>query len=107
MIKHNYCANVEPSFGWWHPADVGCITEFSKIVSIFEVKNWNCGKNIRDSELLRLILATRYSLIHFPNLEHRAPFRRFCDHTCHTVGLLWTNYQPVAETSPYTGQHNI
>jgi hypothetical protein len=25
----------------------------------------------------------------------------------HTVGLLWTSYQPVAETSTYTGQHNI
>jgi hypothetical protein len=25
----------------------------------------------------------------------------------HTVGLLWTSNQPVAETSTYTGQHNI
>jgi hypothetical protein len=25
----------------------------------------------------------------------------------HTVGLIWTNDQPVAETSTYTGQHNI
>jgi hypothetical protein len=25
----------------------------------------------------------------------------------HTVGLLWTSGQPVAETSTYTGQHNI
>jgi hypothetical protein len=25
----------------------------------------------------------------------------------HTVGLLWTSDQPVAETSTYTGQHNI
>jgi hypothetical protein len=24
----------------------------------------------------------------------------------HTVGLLWTSDQPVAETSTYTGQHN-
>jgi hypothetical protein len=25
----------------------------------------------------------------------------------HTVGLLWTSDQPVAEVSTYTGQHNI
>jgi hypothetical protein len=25
----------------------------------------------------------------------------------HTVGLLWTSVQPVAEASTYTGQHNI
>jgi hypothetical protein len=25
----------------------------------------------------------------------------------HTVGLLWMNDQPVAETSAYTRQHNI
>jgi hypothetical protein len=25
----------------------------------------------------------------------------------HTVGLLWTSDQPVAEASTYTGQHNI
>jgi hypothetical protein len=24
-----------------------------------------------------------------------------------TVGLLWTRYQPIAEASTYTGQHNI
>jgi hypothetical protein len=28
-------------------------------------------------------------------------------HTRHTVGLLWTSDQSVAETSTYTGQHNI
>jgi hypothetical protein len=34
----------------------------------------------------------------------------FLDHTHtirHTVGLLWTSDQPVAETATYTGQHNI
>jgi hypothetical protein len=25
----------------------------------------------------------------------------------HTVGLLWTSDQPVAETSTYTGQHSL
>jgi hypothetical protein len=25
----------------------------------------------------------------------------------HTVGLLWTRDQPVAEASTYTGQHNM
>jgi hypothetical protein len=25
----------------------------------------------------------------------------------HTVGLLWTSDQPVAEASTYAGQHNI
>jgi hypothetical protein len=36
------------------------------------------------------------------------PFR-FLDHIqlTHTVGLLWTSGQPVAEASTYTGQHNI
>jgi hypothetical protein len=49
--------------------------------------------------------------IHFPfvpNLEHRAPFRGFCDHTYRrTAGLLWTSDLPVAETATYTEQHNI
>jgi hypothetical protein len=33
----------------------------------------------------------------------------FLDHIqlTHTVGLLWTSDQPVAEASTYTGQHNI
>jgi hypothetical protein len=32
----------------------------------------------------------------------------FYPHTIrHTIGLLWTSDQPVAETSTYTGQHNI
>jgi hypothetical protein len=36
------------------------------------------------------------------------PFLGFLDHTYrHTVGLLWTSDQPVAEASTYTGQHNI
>jgi hypothetical protein len=33
---------------------------------------------------------------------------RFLDHAIrHTVALLWTSDQPVAEASTYTGQHNI
>jgi hypothetical protein len=52
------------------------------------------------------------SFIHFPflpNLEHRAPFGvSVITYTLrHTVGLLWTSDQPVAETSTCTGQHNI
>jgi hypothetical protein len=47
-------------------------------------------------------------IIHFPldsQLEHRAPFGvSVITHTIrHTVGLLWTNDQPVTETT----QHNI
>jgi hypothetical protein len=44
-----------------------------------------------------------------PNLENRAPFGvSVITHTIrHTVGLLWTSDQPVAETSTYTAQHNI
>jgi hypothetical protein len=43
------------------------------------------------------------------NLEHRAPFGvSVITHTIrHTVGLLWTSYQPFAEVSTYTGQHNV
>jgi hypothetical protein len=41
-------------------------------------------------------------------LEHRAPFGVYVmTHTRHTVGLLWTSDQPVAEAATYTGQHNI
>jgi hypothetical protein len=52
------------------------------------------------------------SFIHFPvgsQLEHRAPFGvSVITHTIrHTVGLLWTSDQLVAEASTYTGQHNI
>jgi hypothetical protein len=51
-------------------------------------------------------------VIHFPvgsRLKHRAPFGvSVITHTIrHTVRLLWTSDQPVAETSTYTGQHNI
>jgi hypothetical protein len=54
----------------------------------------------------------RIIIIHFPfvpNLGHRAPFGVFViTHTIrHTVGLLWTSDQLVAETSTYTGQHKI
>jgi hypothetical protein len=52
----------------------------------------------------------RYSFIHFPvvpNLEHKARFGgSVITYTVrHTVGLLWTSDQPVAEASTYTGQH--
>jgi hypothetical protein len=45
-----------------------------------------------------------HSFIHFPvvpNLEHRAPLEvSVITHTIrHTVGLLWTSDQPVAEAS--------
>jgi hypothetical protein len=42
-------------------------------------------------------------------LEHRAPYGvTVITHTIiHTVELLWTSDQPVAEASTYTGQHNI
>jgi hypothetical protein len=36
------------------------------------------------------------------------PLLRFLNHTIrHTIELLWTSDQPVAEASTYTGQHNI
>jgi hypothetical protein len=36
------------------------------------------------------------------------PFSGFLNYTYrHTIGLLWTSDQPVAETSSYTIQHNI
>jgi hypothetical protein len=37
------------------------------------------------------------------------PPLRILNHTYirHTVGLLWTSDQPVAETSTYTGYHNM
>jgi hypothetical protein len=43
-------------------------------------------------------------------MELWPPFSGFLDHThthIHTVRILWTGDQPVAETSTYTGQHNI
>jgi hypothetical protein len=57
-----------------------------------------------------LVYITSY--IHFPigsQVEHRAPFGvSVITYTLrHTVGLLWTSDQPVAEASTYTGQHNI
>jgi hypothetical protein len=50
--------------------------------------------------------------VHFPivpNLEHGAFFGvSVITHTIrHTVGLLWTGDQPVAEASTHTVQHNI
>jgi hypothetical protein len=44
----------------------------------------------------------------FPT-SNKGPFRGFLiTHTIrHTVELLWTSDQPVAETSTYTGQHNV
>jgi hypothetical protein len=57
-------------------------------------------------------LSQKNSFIHFPfdtNLEHRAAFTvSVITHTIRqTVGLLWTNDQPVAETSTYTWQQHI
>jgi hypothetical protein len=48
--------------------------------------------------------------IHFPfvpSLEHRAPFGVYVITYRHTVGLLWTSDQPVAEAPTYRLQHNI
>jgi hypothetical protein len=67
-----------------------------------EAKIWTC------------VFALKYmgSYIHSfscrSQLEHRAPFAvPVITRTIrHTVGLLWTSDQPVAETSIYTGQHN-
>jgi hypothetical protein len=42
-----------------------------------------------------------------PGWTFGLPFRSFLIVHRHTVGLLWTSDQPVAETSTYTGQHNI
>jgi hypothetical protein len=61
------------------------------------------------------ILGVLCSLIHSftdaysPGRTFGLPFRGvLITHTYrHTVGLLWTSDQPVAETSTYTGQHNI
>jgi hypothetical protein len=43
------------------------------------------------------------------HLEHRALFgvSVITRILRHTVGLLWTSDQPVAEASTYTGQHDI
>jgi hypothetical protein len=77
-------------------------------------KQW---KNITSHTSLLLIINHSYlRFIHnsftFPvhsQLEHRTPFGiSVITHTIrHTVGLLWTSEQPVAETSTYTRQHNI
>jgi hypothetical protein len=42
-------------------------------------------------------------------MEHRAPIGvSVITYTIrHTVRLLWTSDQPVADTSTYTGEHNI
>jgi hypothetical protein len=50
-----------------------------------------------------------FIFLQVPNLEHRASFGvSLITYTIrHTVGLLWTSDQPVAEASTYTGQHNI
>jgi hypothetical protein len=52
------------------------------------------------------------TIIHVPvgsQLEHRASFGiSVITYTLrHMAGLLWMSDQPVAETSTYTGQHNI
>jgi hypothetical protein len=74
-----------------------CIYRYSSLlrVAFFVLQTWihNC---------------IIHSFIHFPvtNLKHRAPFGVSWSYTYrHTVGLLWTSDQPVAETYTYTGQH--
>jgi hypothetical protein len=43
-----------------------------------------------------------------PKLGLDLLFLRFLNHTIrHTVALLWTSDQTVAEASTYTGEHNI
>jgi hypothetical protein len=49
-----------------------------------------------------------YSQAHVVQDGPLASLSGFLDHPHRdTVGLLWTSDQPVAETSTYTGQHNI
>jgi hypothetical protein len=50
-------------------------------------------------------------LIHLQQLTVQdgplASISGFCDHTYrYKLELLWMSYQPVSETSTYTGQHN-
>jgi hypothetical protein len=63
-------------------------------------------------QYIALFRAVIHSFIHFPvgsQLGHRTAVGVSVNtHTIrHTVGLLWTSDQPVAEASNYTGQHNI
>jgi hypothetical protein len=79
-----------PHVVWWK------LTDISKVLTTTIIK----------------VMSIRSSLTHFPvgsQLEHRALFGdSVISHTYrHTVGLLWTSDQPVAETSTYTGQRNI
>jgi hypothetical protein len=71
------------------------------------IMNWsvqNCG-------LLRWMCWTVFFLWHYsPRWALSSSELRFHNHThtyTHTVGLLWTRDQPVADASTYTGQHKI
>jgi hypothetical protein len=57
----------------------------------------------------RTILIMFHSFSCRSHLEQRASFGvSVITHILrHTVGLVWTSDQPVAEASTYTGQHNI
>jgi hypothetical protein len=62
------------------------------------------------SSLLGVTAAVIHSFTgaYSPGWSFGLPFGVSWSHTYrHTVGLFWTSDQPVAETSTYTGQHNI
>jgi hypothetical protein len=77
-----------------------------------ETQSYTIDMNNNNIDALTLHMLHRFHSFIFPlgfQLEHRAPLGvSVIAHTSrHTVGLLWTSDQPVAENSTYTRQHNI
>jgi hypothetical protein len=76
-------------------------------------KNFLKGENVIRLQYLSFLTSYNDAFIDsfscHSQLEHRAPFEvSVITHTIRQmVGLLWTSDHPVAETSTYTGQHNI
>jgi hypothetical protein len=60
-------------------------------------------------QVIKHLITNSFTDANSPEWTFGFPFRGFLmTHTYrHTVGILWTSDHPVAETSAYTGQHNI
>jgi hypothetical protein len=81
-------------------------SEIKLIAQQREFGNISCALNSHVAVLTYILL---FSPWHYTPYLGFVPFIEVSQlhEIKHTVGLLWTNDQPVAEASTYTGQHNI
>jgi hypothetical protein len=119
VLKIKYAADSSKESNELVPHKSDQILDYASNNSIFKTDcaPWSWFKLTQATNILSLTLDTwslstltlnlffRTFLTAEVSLNHSG----FLDHIqwTHTVGLLWTSDQPIAEASTYTGQHNV